>query len=497
MSIRAAAAIGPYPRPPSWRRGAKNGSSVHRSASLSFYKYRPLWPRTIVLPRSLSDTSLRLPEIFSNNASDSDSSTVPSVFNLSSESESESKDKFYNSTKRGPRRRYASLRLSSPSGITSDVERIDVVLAIVARDKKLSLKDRPKATIYIEDIAEFARDLKLILVRDLNRGRPRLFIYLRPKFTKLFLSKKESNIFPIPEIIFNPILVLSPYIFLLGILFRIGVFKSLLKDGLIIDCPKNLYRLRILDRLKADSLRIVLEKGLTRIKRGSKITGFAEVAKLYYLRYGVVKAFNDSHPIGLRIRAILKIFPAQESEFETLRSLSIKKRTLDYSRSSAISYRRVALIPEQSISGRRLKRKYIILIDSILTLPGITVEKEYKRRITIINIVIAVYNTEEGTPSRPRAPQKSTPLDKNSNTFSKAIASICVKYLGERLTIYFICLSNTRLLERERLKMYKNPGSLSRHFVNKHIKPFPNNIHYKYNIYGEKLISKSRLLNYT
>ncbi|KAJ5588793.1 hypothetical protein N7537_011471 [Penicillium hordei] len=188
-----------------------------------------------------SNTNLRLPEIFSNNASDSNSSTVPSVFDLSSESESESKDKsedklaledkekFYNSIKRGP------------------------VLAIITRDKKLSLKGRPKATIYIEDIAE--------------------------------------NIFPIPEIIFNPILVLSPYIFLLGILFRISVFKSLLKDGPIIDYPKKLYYLRILDRLirEANSLRIVLEKGLIRIKRGSKITGFTEVAKLYYLRYGVVK----------------------------------------------------------------------------------------------------------------------------------------------------------------------------------------------------------------
>ncbi|CRL30960.1 unnamed protein product [Penicillium camemberti] len=39
-----------------------------------------------------SDTSLCLPKIFSNNASDSDSSTVPSVFDLSSESESESED---------------------------------------------------------------------------------------------------------------------------------------------------------------------------------------------------------------------------------------------------------------------------------------------------------------------------------------------------------------------------------------------------------------------
>ncbi|KAJ5437647.1 hypothetical protein N7445_006191 [Penicillium cf. griseofulvum] len=98
----------------------------------------------------------------------------------------------------------------------------------------------------------------------------------------------------------------------------------------------------------------------------------------------------------------------------------------------------------------------MILIDSILTLPGIIVEKEYKRRIAIINVVIVVCDTEEGTPSRPRAP----------------------------------------LLEYERLKMYKNPGSLSRYFVNKYIKPFPNDIYCEYNIYREKLISKSGLLNY-
>ncbi|KAJ5454132.1 uncharacterized protein N7458_005088 [Penicillium daleae] len=36
------------------------------------------------------------------------------------------------------------------------------------------------------------RDLKLTLIRDSNGGRPRLFIYLRPEFTKAFLSEKES-----------------------------------------------------------------------------------------------------------------------------------------------------------------------------------------------------------------------------------------------------------------------------------------------------------------
>lgn len=155
------------------------------------------------------------------------------------------------------------------------------------------------------------------------------------------------------------------------------------------------------------------------------------------------------------------------------------------------------------------------LIDSVLTLPGTIVEKEYKRRIATINTMIAVYNAEEGAPSRPRVPQKRTadtadmppaaplpkrqtsiPSDESSDTFSKAIASVYVKSPGERPTIYFICLGNTRSSERNRLTIYKNPRSLSRHFVNKHIKPYPNDIHCDCNIYGERLISKTGLLNH-
>ena len=47
--------------------------------------------------------------------------------------------------------------------------------------------------------------------------------------------------FLILEIIFDPMLVLSPHVFLLGILFRIGVFKSLSSDSPVLDCPKKLY----------------------------------------------------------------------------------------------------------------------------------------------------------------------------------------------------------------------------------------------------------------
>ncbi|CDM32842.1 Protein of unknown function DUF3435 [Penicillium roqueforti FM164] len=317
-----------------------------------------------------SDISPCHSENFSDHASDTDSSTAPSVFDLSSESESESEveseddlasedeeeqlppeyylheaesldrldeaqyfwDKFCKGTKRDPaeclywlsdneetvrflkalflwrcdqrrgkdrRRRTAGVKTKSTLDafwkwwhliykaevgyeLSKDVYvKIRDVLAIVATEKGLSLKGRPKATIYVEDVAEFARvilsttemtfpyscrpgallklrfqDLKLTLVRDPNGGRPQLFIYLRPEFTKTFLGEKESNTFPIPEIIFDPTLVLSPYVFLLGILFRIGAFKSLSKDGPVMDCPEKLYRLRVLYRLGEQELKL-------------------------------------------------------------------------------------------------------------------------------------------------------------------------------------------------------------------------------------------------
>ncbi|PYH98302.1 hypothetical protein BO71DRAFT_426270 [Aspergillus ellipticus CBS 707.79] len=242
--------------------------------------------------------------------------------------------------------------------------KINDVLAIVAAEIKLLHGRRPKATMYIEDVAEFARvllsttettfdcgwlrmqlllfcqlaaitgsrpgallnlryrHLSLTLIRNPDGGRPSLFIYLTPEFTKPFLGDKEPNTFLIPEIIYDPILVLSPHIFLLGMLFRIQGFKSFATNGPAVDCPENLYSLQIqkglgqlelklrdeiLDQFifcnairEADGFQIALEEQLTdgslryRMKRAGEITGFAQVTKPYGLRYGAAKAFNDS-----------------------------------------------------------------------------------------------------------------------------------------------------------------------------------------------------------
>jgi hypothetical protein len=159
--------------------------------------------------------------------------------------------------------------------------------------------------------------------------------------------------------------------------------------------------------------------------------------------------------------------------------------------------------------------QHMTLIDTVLTMPGTTIEKEYERRIAAINAVIAVCDAEEGAPSRsrvarkrsadagdmlPTAPlpkrQNSTPSGESDDAFPKAIASVCIKSPEERPTICFICLGNSRLPEHKRLEKYKNPGSLSRHFVNTHIKPFSNDMRCECPICGEKLESKSALLNH-
>ena len=100
-------------------------------------------------------------------------------------------------------------------------------------------------------------------------------------------------------------------------LFRLRAFKNFTTEGMVVDCPENLYNLgilkglgqqelklkyEVLDRFvfcqavrEADGIRIALEEQLTdgtlryRMKRGGEITGFEQVTKPYGLRYGAAK----------------------------------------------------------------------------------------------------------------------------------------------------------------------------------------------------------------
>jgi hypothetical protein len=111
--------------------------------------------------------------------------------------------------------------------------------------------------------------------------------------------------------------VLSPHIFLLGMLFKAKAFKSP-----SINTPEILFSLNVLNRLyeqklllqeeldnefifcqavcEASSVRIARELQATidwmryRIKIGGQITGFEQVAKPYVLRDRAAKGLNES-----------------------------------------------------------------------------------------------------------------------------------------------------------------------------------------------------------
>ncbi|KAJ5730173.1 uncharacterized protein N7483_004681 [Penicillium malachiteum] len=132
--------------------------------------------------------------------------------------------------------------------------------------------------------------------------------------------------------------------------------------------------------------------------------------------------------------------------------------------------------------------QHLALINTILTIPGATLEEE----INTINAITVFCSVEEGRPT-PRTRQSyRRPLsgdgDDNSSdtpikqqrcvleditkiTLRQAMESVRVKDLKERPTICFLYLGNPNLPLMERIAKHATPGSLTRHFLRKHINP--------------------------
>ncbi|EEA23687.1 hypothetical protein TMatcc_006768 [Talaromyces marneffei ATCC 18224] len=268
------------------------------------------------------------------------------------------------------------LKQETLSGLSKDtIVKVEDVIALVATEKKLKEHRRPKKNMYIEDVSEFARvllsttetsfgcgwrriqllfytqlaaitasrpgallhlryqDLGLKFIRDPEGGRPNLFIFLKPDFTKRFLGKKAPNEFKIPEIIFDPTLTLSPHVCLLSMLFHIDGFKKITKTGPVLDNAKTLYSVGIGDGLNQQDLklkdeildkyvfcqverettgyRIVLEKRMlsstlrSQMRRVGEITTFEDIVKPYLLWYAAAKEFNNSEEISEALQNVM------------------------------------------------------------------------------------------------------------------------------------------------------------------------------------------------
>lgn len=143
----------------------------------------------------------------------------------------------------------------------------------------------------------------------------------------------------------------------------------------------------------------------------------------------------------------------------------------------------------------------LLLIDSILTLPETSLEKEHQRRITAIKAVTAYCGVEEGTPCRrvqigqfandmTVKPEKVIALASDS-ILNRAVLSIKT---DKRPTMCFLYVGNPNLTMRERVVSYTNPGSLSRHFLRKHVKKLEKGNHVECRICNISLKDRIALL---
>ncbi|KAJ5346269.1 hypothetical protein N7452_004273 [Penicillium brevicompactum] len=591
------------------------------------------------------------------------------------------------------------LKQETASGLAKEtIIKVQDIIARVAQQKGLELTRRPKKNMYIEDVAEFARvlltttettfdcgwqriqvllfcqlaaitasrpgallglryrDIVLTLIRDPEGGRPRLFIYLTPEFTKRFLGKKAPNEFKIPEIIFDPTLALSPHVCLLGMLFHIKGFKTRSSTGPVLDCPENLYRLRVLEGLGQQQLilkgeildkfvfcqvtrdvtgyRIDLEKQMTssmvrsRMRRVGEITGM-ELIKPYNLRYAGAKAFNKSEEVTNALQNVMlqhsdirtfvrhyevdvdvdvqgivrktgsqtplvrfacslsasidpdRPFKLSTEESRSLNDLpvvreeqgkvderkrkwedrqaksecaeqayqttfghfeegtisehqhksqkklrAVQDRAVEAKRKFNRALRELrnqkqrqrnkrirvnlerykneqpVIDLERQLAGKLVDRKvmgalehtssmpseFVTVIDTMLTVPGATVEAEYQRRINAIKAVTAFCGVEEGRPTPrltqscrrlasddipfpPTKRQRCSEEEKTDAILHQAIQSVRINSHEDRPTICFLCVGNPSLSIKDRVKKYATSGSLTRHFLRKHLNP--------------------------
>ena len=117
-------------------------------------------------------------------------------------------------------------------------------------------------------------------------------------------------------------------------------------------------------------------------------------------------------------------------------------------------------------------------MDAILTLPETSIEAEYQRRIAAINAVTAYCGVEEGTPYRRVQHAQPTRGDNqivNAEETAALASDMALRQAivsikkDKRPTRCFLCLGNPHLTMRERVASYATAGSLSRHFLRKHV----------------------------
>jgi len=449
-------------------------------------------------------------------------------------------------------------------------------------------------------------DIAVNLLRDPSGGPHRILIEFTCEFTKKYLGAKDANTFVLPEIIFDPSLILSPHVALLGLIFADNAFlaPSLTSAERIseLDIPPGYEQLPL--RLKPEMADIpVFRKSIRTpygweispnqplpyttllkwMKRLGVLTGFPQITRPYCLRYGAGNAFNQSGDVSdalqnmmmqhAKIDTFIKhylrrtvtadtraIVSGYEPQRDLMRAACRMTRWIDPDRPQELTpeeswsvnqdpavcrlvterekwkrrfqgtatqqpgYRiigcaifntrqrlRAALLKhvqarwdlehpvdeiERQLSGLKLSQDVKTTLDqndempplqkrlaeTVMTLPGTTIEEEFRRRNAAIDAVAAYCHFQEGGAAalpRKRSSTRRTSPEPSTETRLQLSAAEAEKqalrdamllvFTEKRTTTCFLCLGEPSLPFEKRTYKYASPGDLTKHFKRKHL----------------------------
>ncbi|KAJ5253129.1 hypothetical protein N7489_003539 [Penicillium chrysogenum] len=206
--------------------------------------------------------------------------------------------------------------------IEEDFQELSVIRRL-AKKYKLSIKGRDKPPIDVKDLAKVVETTISIIEKKFGYSRHRiklgLFLQLAGlitnqftfEFTKEWLGAKDANTYILPEIIFDPSLVLSPYVFLLGLLFTDRAFARVDSEEVLLDpAIDNVPVFRISERT-LNGIGISPDKPLPYstlelwVKKIGVITGIRQVTRPYSLRYGAGIALDNSGSVNDSLRNLM------------------------------------------------------------------------------------------------------------------------------------------------------------------------------------------------
>ncbi|KAL4781958.1 hypothetical protein BJX76DRAFT_349738 [Aspergillus varians] len=139
--------------------------------------------------------------------------------------------------------------------------------------------------------------------------------------------------------------------------------------------------------------------------------------------------------------------------------------------------------------------QHLIIIDVMLSMPGVIIKGRTTPRPTQSCRRPVPDNNK---PNPPAKRQRHVLEDDTEMALRQAMEYVQALSQKQRPTICFLCLGNPNLPLKDRIAKRKTPGSLTRHFLRKHINPSWPARGVECNVFGMELrAQKADLLNHT